>query len=238
MTDPIGDKLDGGRSPEDAPVYLPAEAAHHLRLPKATVSYWTFGRKYKTRTGPGVFHPLIDVADPGSRLLSFRNLVELHVLSSIRRTHKVEVHSIRRAIKFLQERFGSEHPLLAREMFTDGKDLFIEHYANILNISRHGQLEMKAVLATYLGRIEQDPGGIPIRLFPFTRPRYADSPRLISIDPRIRFGSPCIVGSRIPTDIIADRYEAGDSIALLAEDYGRPVAEIEEVIRYEGRVAS
>ena len=66
----------------------------------------------------------------------------------------------------------------------------------------------------------------------------AESPEFISIDPRVRFGKPCISGTRIPTAIILERHQAGDSIDLLAKDYGRNGEEIEEAIRYEGRIAS
>jgi uncharacterized protein (DUF433 family) len=94
---------------------------------------------------------------------------------------------------------------------------------------------MKTIMAAYLKRIKWDRAGIPIRLFPFTRERYAESPEIVSIDPKIRFGRPCIAGTRIPTAIISERHQAGDSIDLLAKDYGRNAEEIEEAIRYEGR---
>ena len=97
---------------------------------------------------------------------------------------------------------------------------------------------MSQVMGEYLKRISWDQAGIPIRLFPFTRDRYTESPAVIAIDPKIRFGKPCITGTRIPTAIIAERHQAGDSIELLAKDYGRDAAEIEEAIRYEGRIAS
>jgi uncharacterized protein (DUF433 family) len=99
-------------------------------------------------------------------------------------------------------------------------------------------MAMREIMAAYLKRIERDREGVPIRLFPFTRDRYAESPKIISIDPKIRFGKPCISGTRIPTSIISERYQAGDSIELLANDYGRNGEEIEEAIRYEGRIAS
>jgi len=60
-----------------------------------------------------------------------------------------------------------------------------------------------------------------------------DAPRLIAIDPTISFGRPVIAGSSIPTAVLHERWKAGDSIQELAEDYHRPVAEIEEAIRYE-----
>jgi uncharacterized protein (DUF433 family) len=60
----------------------------------------------------------------------------------------------------------------------------------------------------------------------------------VVINPRIRFGQPCIAGTRIPTAIIRERFEAGDSQEELAEDYGRRKEEIEEALRYESRAAS
>jgi uncharacterized protein (DUF433 family) len=227
-----------GKNPGDVPVYLISEAAHFLRLPPATVRSWTLGRVYPTRAGAVPFHPVITIADPASRLLSFRNLIELHVLSSIRRGHEVKLPEVRRAIEYLQRKFRSRHPLLERQMLTDGKDLFIEQYGGLINISRDGQMVMKQIMAVYLKRIEWDRSDLPIRLYPFSRERYEQSPRMISIDPKIRFGKPCIRGTRIPTSIIAERYEAGDSISLLAGDYDRQAEEIEEAIRYESRIAS
>lgn len=227
-----------GKTPADIPVYSVSEAAHYLRLPVATVRAWALGRQYPTRSGGGDFRPLIDIADPEGRRLSFRNLGELHVLGSIRRVHQVKLPAVRKAIDYLRRRFHSDHPLLEEKMLTDGKDLFIQQYENLVTISQQGQMAMKEVMAVYLKRVEWDNGGMPVRLFPFTRERFQESPETISIDPRIRFGKPCIRGTRIPTSIIAERHQAGDSIDLMAEDYGRSPEEIEEAIRYEGRIAS
>lgn len=228
----------GRKNPGDVPFYSISEAAQYLRLPTATVRSWVIGRQYPTHFGEADFRPLIDIADPTGPLLSFMNLSELHVLSSIRRAHEVKLRAVRKAIDYLRKRFRSDHPLLDRQMLTDGKDLFIEQYEHLVNISQDGQLAMKQIMAAYLKRIKRDRGGIPIRLFPFTRERYAESPEFISIDPKIRFGKPCISGTRIPTAIISERHQAGDSIESLAKDYGRNAEEVEEVIRYEGRIAS
>ncbi len=227
-----------GAKPADMPVYIVAEAAHYLRLPVATVRSWALGRPYLTQSGVRHSAPVIAIADRDACLLSFRNLVELHVLSSIRRIHKVQLREVRRAVSFLRERFQTEHPLLDEQFLTDGKDLFIERYGELLSISQNGQMAMKRILEMYLDRIERDERGIPVRLYPVTRRQVEQAPRVISIDPRIRFGKPCIAGTRIPTVIIAERHEAGDSIALLAKDYGRSSEEIEEALRYESRVAS
>jgi uncharacterized protein (DUF433 family) len=148
------------------------------------------------------------------------------------------LQAVRKAIEFLSRKFPGDHPLLSQEMLTDGQNLFIEQYGHFVSISEDGQLALKTVFEQYLQRIVRDNEGVPIRLFPFTRPKIEQSPKLIVIDPRIRSGNPCLTGTRIPTSIIAERHQAGDSIATLAEDYERPQEEIEEAIRYESRAAA
>lgn len=222
-----------GRDPLDVPAYTLREVTQCLQVPYATVRAWGMGRSYQAASGRKWARPLIDIADRDTPAVSFRNVVELHVLSAIRRKHRVEMRAIRRAIGYLQRQLHVQHPLADQQMATDGKDLFIQHYGKLVNISRGGQLEMRNVVEAYLSRIERDDAGVPIRLFPFTRTRIEAAPRLVVMNPRVQFGRPCIAGTGIPTSVIAERYVAGDSIRELAQDYGQQGAAIEEALRYE-----
>jgi uncharacterized protein (DUF433 family) len=60
----------------------------------------------------------------------------------------------------------------------------------------------------------------------------------VVIDPEVQFGRPVLVGTGIPTLVIADRCKAGESIAELARDYDRAEEEIQEAIRCELPLAS
>ncbi len=214
----------GGRGPLDAPAYAPAAAAHHLGLPTNTVRYWALGRDH--------YKPVIILEDPAEELLSFRNLVELHVLSAVRRQHNVSLPSVRTAVLFLRREFGSEHPLSDDEMSTDGKHLFVEKFGKLINASKDGQLAMEQLLDAHLRRIERDAKGLPIKLFPFTRAK-PEGPRSVVIDPRVQFGRPCLAGTGIPTAVVIQRFKAGEELSSLAADYGRDVRDLEEAIRYE-----
>jgi uncharacterized protein (DUF433 family) len=75
--------------------------------------------------------------------------------------------------------------------------------------------------------------GAPVRIYPFSRDPAEKSPRIIVLDPRTRFGRPTIAERGVPTDSLFERYQAGDSVAELAEDYGLTPAEVEEAVRYE-----
>jgi uncharacterized protein (DUF433 family) len=208
------------------PAYSVAEAAHYLGIPVSTVRYWAAGR-------PDVSKPLIDAAALHPIVLSFLNLVELHVLGAIRREHEVSLPKVRNAVQYLKKQYGSPHPLWSHQLATDGLDLFVERYGRLINISRAGQLAMRELLVTSLKRIERDNSGIPIKLYPFTWSDIRHAPKIVVIDPRLSFGRPVIAGTGLATEVIAERYKAGESMDDLAKDCGREKAEIEEAIRCE-----
>lgn len=214
--------------------YGVTEAAHYLRIPRTTVRDWISGRHYRNNAGVRFSRPIIHVPDPSVKLLSFMNLVEIHVLDAIRRKHDIPLEKVRTAVNYLTKQFPSRHPLADQEFVTDGLNLFIKKFSQLINISQEGQLAIHEVLQAHLHRIERDLHGIPVRLFPFTRKRdLQEEPRAVVIDPQVSFGRPVLVGTGIPTAVIAERYKAGESMDALAEDYGRQRAEIEEAIRCE-----
>ena len=218
----------------ELPAYSVAEVAHYLNLPRSTVRYWATGKD----SSPA----LIEVADTNPVALSFLNLVELHVLAAIRRKHAVPMPKVRHAIDYLRENTQDEsdqlHPLISKQLQTDGLDLFIEQYGRLVNISSAGQLAMRVIIEAALRRIERDRRGIPIKLYPFTRSNVNDAPAMVVIDPTLSAGRPVITGTGLATEVITERYKAGETVAELAEDYDREEAEIEEAIRCELRVAA
>ena len=216
-----------GEDRRHTPTYTVAEVSSYLGLPRSTVRAWVRGQ--------GGFHPLISRPDPSSSEMSFINVVEVHVLSAIRRVHGVPLQRVRRALEFLQEQLGQPNPLAAVEFHTNGIDLFVRWLdeADLVNLSQSGQLAMREVLEAYLRRVDRDMAGVALRLFPFTRPGHADGPRVVVIDPRMCFGRPSIVDTGISTEIVAERYKAGESMDDLVSDYGLGRQLVEEAIRCE-----
>ena len=220
--------------PRGLPAYTISEAAHYLAVPVATIRYWSVGRDD--------YAPLIVVPRHDPALLSFLNLTELHVLAAIRRKHEVKMPSIRRAIEYLAEHArratDKRHPLISRQLETDGLDLFTEEYGKLINISRAGQTAMREIISAALRRIDRDLEGVPIKLYPFTRNTMDDAPAMVVIDPALSAGRPVIAGTGLATQLIAERYKAGESVNDLARDYERGNAEIEEAIRCELQAAA
>ena len=225
--------LYGGSDPRNIPTYSIGDAARYLRIPRSTIRSWTVGHSYPVKDGSSFFHPLIDISVEKPYLLSFTNLVEVHVLRAIRQHHKIQLNKVREALDFIDEQFKVPHPLAKEDFRTNGVDLFIERYGELINASRGGKEELKEALNAHLERIEPDDSGLAIKLYPFTRSDEIDNPRLVVIDPRIAFGRLTIAGTGIVTNILKERYKAGDSIEDLAEDYDCDRLSIEEAIRCE-----
>ena len=218
-----------GCSPLETPLYGIGEVAHYLALPRSTVQSWVKGGEH--------FQPVIAAADEAQWILSFQNLQEVFVLSSLRRRYGVKLNAVRRALDYMRDRFGTAHPLSDSSFFTDGRNIFVEQLGRLIDVSTGGQLAMKKVLDEYLKRLALNQG-VAVRLYPYSTsrpygPDSPESPRVVVIDPVLVFGQPCIEGTRIPTSVIAERHRAGDRIAHLAADYGCEADRIEEALRYE-----
>ena len=155
--------------PRLAPAYSVAEAAHYLRIPEETLRSWVVGRLYPVAGQWKRSRALIHLGDPKRQYLSFINLVEAHVLAAIRRRHGVKLPKVRNALDYVRRQFRVEHPLIGQYFQTDGLDLFVERYGDLINASRDGQRAMMEIIGVYLKRIEWDARGLPIKLYPFTR---------------------------------------------------------------------
>jgi uncharacterized protein (DUF433 family) len=222
----------GGQDPRDIPSYSIGDAARYLRIPPGTIRSWTMGRIYPVADGEMFFQPLIPIKKQKPRLLSFTNLVEIHVLRAIRQHHQIKLDKVRTALDFIEERFQVPHPLAREEFRTNGIDLFIEKYGKLINASQKGQTELKDSLKAHLERIEPDDQGLAMKLYPFPRSQEENSRKIVVIDPRISFGRLVIAGTGIAAKVLSERFNAGDSIEELADDYDCDRLKIEEAIRF------
>lgn len=225
----------GGKDPRDIPSYSAGDAARCLNIPASTIRSWTVGYRYNVTDGQKKFEPVITAPIKKPLRLTFINLIEIHVLRAIRQHHHIDLAKVRTSLDYIDEAFKIAHPLAHQEFFTDGVDLFIKRYGDLINASNQRQTILKDAMLAHLERIEPDDQGLAIKLFPFTRNEEQNNPKLIVIDPRIAFGRMVIAETGIPTDIIAERFVAGDSPAQLAHDYECDIAQIEEAIRCETR---
>jgi uncharacterized protein (DUF433 family) len=141
---------------------------------------------------------------------------------------------VRAALAYVMTRLEVDRPLIDTRFQTDGVNLFVDELGQVVNVSREGQLEIVSMIGMHLARIERDPRGIPVKLFPFTCQHAAvEAPSPVEIDPSVAFGRPVLRGRAVPTAVLADRFKAGDTLRELADDYEVSIETIEEAIRCE-----
>jgi uncharacterized protein (DUF433 family) len=203
---------------ETRPAYGPVEAARYVRLPLNKTKRWAEALRLPTEN---VFP------------LSFANLLQLHLLKSMRVEHKIPLQRVRRALPVLRERYGSSYPLLQQQLLTDGLDIFLHDEGDsLVNLSNSAQRVIREHFDLYLQRIDLQEGAA--KLYPFVRSvESADAPSTVVIRPDIGFGRPIIAGTGIHTQVVAGRFQSGESIADLMDEYRLTQEQFEEVIRWE-----
>jgi len=225
------------RDLREMPAYGIPEAAGYLRLPVSTLRAWLLGQRYRAGNQPKFFKPVIDIADRKERQLSFINLVEAFVLAGIRREHEIPLPKVRKAVDYLRRAFNTTRPLAHEQFETDGVDLFVEKMGSLIGATQEGQIQMRDIIRDRLERVHRDPKGVPEKIVLFPARREKTESADVVIDPRLSFGRPVLDRFGVRTAILAERFDAGDDIDVLAREYSAPPEAIQNAIRCERRAA-
>jgi len=164
--------------------------------------------------------------------LSFSNLIEAHVLRSLRTEHSVPLLHVRQALAFAQGELKIDQLLLREELCSADGELFLDKYGELTNLSASGRLAMRMVFEAHLKRVEWGKLRFAVRLYPFLVSESADAKPII-IDPQISFGRPVVTKAFVSTRSIVDRIDAGEKVEDVARDYDLMREEIEEAVVYE-----
>lgn len=216
----------------NAPAYAMSEAARYLRVSPATLRSWFVGRPYPTARGTSQFRPLLKPACIDPTTLSFSNLIEAHVLRSLRTEHGVPLGAVRQALAYAERELRIDHLLLREELRTSGGALFLDRYGELVNLSASGQLAVRRFFEAHLARVEWGKMRSAVRLYPFVFGEAADAKPIV-IDPTIAFGRPVIGGAFIATRSILERIDAGESVEDVATDYELSVNVVEKAVLFE-----
>ena len=217
----------------DLAIYTPADVALFVGIRPSTLKSWINGRWFPNNspTGKEFWLPILEPSDREHGLLSFYNLAEAHVLAAARYHHHVGFKAIRRALDTLNKKYpGVEHPLIYKDFFTDGKDLFLKSVTETENLSNPQQLVLKQVMDSFLRRIKRDRRGQPERVYPMIRGQSDD--KIITIIPGVSSGQPVIEGRGVPVFVVYGRYKAGEKTKSIARDFDITEAKVKRAIEY------
>lgn len=228
------------RAPGERSLYSIPEAAGYLHVSPHTLRSWILGRPYPTASGATAFSPpLIQRPSTDDPRLSFTNLVEANALAAIRRVHGVDMRAVRRALTFAEEKLGIRRLLARKELKTDGRGLFLKRLGEDreLNLSQGGAKLIDKLLEQAVLRLVHDDAGWTVRFFPrlvydAETASAAAVPGRIAIDPEISFGRPFLARRGVSVAVLSQRFEAGEPISILAEDYGLETEDVEAAVTF------
>jgi uncharacterized protein (DUF433 family) len=214
------------------PAYTVADAARWARTTRATARRWVEGYEFKGPSGRAHRSPAVTGKRPEERYLTFEDLVEVAAVARARESG-MSLQGIRQGLDFAKQELGIARPLLSERLLTDGRALFLDETRNsdqYVNLNRFGQVAWKPI-EDVLKTIEYERGAAA-RWWP--RGKNID----ILIDPQVNFGRPVLAPLGVRTETLVDRFDGGEEIEDLAEEYGTKPALIQEALRFENRFGS
>lgn len=218
----------------ERPIYGVSEAAALLGLRADRARAWLDG--YARRGWS--YAPVIRVEPTGDDVVTWGEFVELGYLREYRRKG-VPLQRLRPVIDELRREFDTLYPLATAKPYVLGKELVLELQEKngippaIAIVIRSGQQILLAQDAhRFLKKVEFDPPdqGDVRRLLP------AGPASPVVIDPLVRFGRPSVQG--VATERLWELFDAGESIADIAEAYEMPSDLIRAAIAYEEQLRS
>lgn len=235
-------KAQNGDLRFEAPLYTVAEAARFLGVPTSTLATWAKGY---VRRPPGRAEvsgaPIVTSVEAPRNfpVIPFVGLAEGMVLAAFRRAG-VSLQHIREGVAILEKEIGVEHALASRRLFSDGAVILFDYadvedegeLAGLTEVVRR-QRVFAPVVREYLKRIAYAPDGWATRL---TSP--ATERPIVIADPARAFGQPIFIHGASRVEDVLDRWKAGDPLAEVAEDFGVPFEDVEDVLRVALPVAA
>jgi uncharacterized protein (DUF433 family) len=216
-----------------APLYSYADADYLAATGRGTARRWLSVYRAGSpdaEKGPASFsHPASGAAWQPADGVSFLELLEVVAIGSLRQ-FGFTFPELRSVVQACRERYGAPFPLALEQFKTDGRELFAGQ-GGAFSGTLHSRAvrAWETVLSPFLDTIEYV-YGIARRWWPLGL-RGA-----IVVDPTVGFGLPAVRGSGIRTEIITERFQAGDlerPIEQIAEEFSISASDVEQALRFE-----
>lgn len=171
----------------DRGFYTVGEAASITDVPRSTLHYWL-----RTQL-------LEPVVTSRPTLFAFTDLRDIKVIDRLRKAG-ARTQNIRRAIDWLREQDNTAR-IAAANFYVIGREVFHDYGETRISATRRGQVSARFTVGdvmSELGATVTDIGGIVLHPIPE-----------VTIDPRVRGGTPVVRGTRVPTALVLEMHEEG-----------------------------
>lgn len=210
--------------PRFRPLYALGEVARYAKTSPQTASRWLRGYEYPTQQGTRYSGRVAGSGKEG--FLTFEDLVEVAAIARAR-NEGVSMSRLRQAVTTAQAIYRWQRPFLHRGFLTDGRELFLREgdSGDHVNLNREGQVAWQHISEVLRSVDYED--DYPSRWWAAGRAKH------IVVDPRYSFGKPFVHPQVVSTIILIQRFQAGEDIDDLADDYDLSRAVVGDAIRFE-----
>jgi uncharacterized protein (DUF433 family) len=207
-------------------LYSQTDAARYSGIPLSTVHRWLERRQRLPE---------------GEDLVSFDEFVTLLFVRQLR-ARDVPLREILRADEDLRERTGESHPFVHETLWTAAKDILVKVPGDpdvLIAANLRGQMAMPGVVEAKrvrLPRLIEDVRGEVV--YGEGRVMMWRPAERITARPAVQFGLTCVEGTRLPTRVLYEATEAGDTSQELARLHKASESDVERAVAWERRLAA
>lgn len=210
------------------PLYSYAEADRLAGAARGTAKRWLSGYGYADRRGKRVHLPPVAHDKEADHAVSFVDLIEVVAIGGLK-DFGLSLQQIRKIASNCREMLGEERPLTSLKFKVGGKNIFIDAAGELVEVGARKRMRAwREVLEPFLRDLDYaDEIATARRWWPLGRGKR------IVVDPEYAFGLPSIVNCGVRTEIILERFRAGDLEEQIARDFNLERIEVERALQFE-----
>ena len=209
------------------PLYGFADADYLANVSRGTAKRWLAGYAYHDTHGQRVVQPPVTPGVQGEESVSFADLVEIAAIGRLKEVG-FSLRMIREIVRNCQEILGVQRPLTTLRFKTGGHEVFVDRGDVLLEVGRKKRMQAwNEVLKPFLQELDYDANQLVARWWPLGR----STP--VVIDPQYGFGFPVVAKSGVRTEIILERFRAGDLKEQISADFNIEQVHVERALQFE-----
>ncbi len=211
------------------PLYSFADADYLANVSRGTAKRWLEGYTYFDTRGQRVVRPPVT---PGvqraeeQEIVSFTDLVEIAAIGRLKEMG-FSLRMVREIVLNCQEILEVPRPLATLRFKTGGREVFVNREDVLIEVGRKKRMQAWIqVLEPFLEELEYA-GELVARWWPLGRSA------LVVIDPEYGFGFPVVERSGVRTEIILERFKAGDLNEQISADFNIEPLHVARALQFE-----
>ena len=211
------------------PLYSFADADYLANVSRGTAKRWLEGYTYSDTRGQRVVRPPVT---PGvqraeeQEIVSFTDLVEIAAIGRLKEMG-FSLRMVREIVLNCQEILEVPRPLATLRFKTGGREVFVNREDVLIEVGRKKRMQAWIqVLEPFLEELEYA-GELVARWWPLGRSA------LVVIDPEYGFGFPVVERSGVRTEIILERFKAGDLNEQISADFNIEPLHVARALQFE-----